>query len=176
MKKRNGKRWARLLLGVALGTVLGGVQGAVDGRMPLLSLCRTAEAALWDGWFQEAPVALAFGEMYGAVSSLGIEFSDKLKAVEGRRVVMTGFMAPPLKPTIRFFVLTREPMSICPFCSSDADWPSDIVVVNLETPVESLPFDRPIRVTGKLALGTRVDEETGFVSLVRIQADALEAI
>ena len=85
-------------------------------------------------------------------------------------------LAPPLTPTINFFVLTREPMSICPFCSTDADWPADIVVVQLSEPVVALPFDRPISVTGTLELGTEVDAETGFVSLVRIQAQSLEAL
>jgi len=79
-------------------------------------------------------------------------------------------MAPPLKPTLNFFVLTRVPMSICPFCSSDADWPWDIVLVYLNEPVTALPFDRSIRVEGRLELGTKTDEETGFVSLVRIYA------
>ena len=45
---------------------------------------------------------------------------------------MHGYMAPPLKPESRFFVLTREPLALCPFCQSDAEWPADIVVVYLE--------------------------------------------
>lgn len=131
-----------------------------------------AEAA----WFQEESTELRFNEMYASVSSLGIEFSEKLVAAEGKRVSMVGFMAPPLKPTINFFVLTQEPMSICPFCSSDADWPNNIVVVEMSESVTALPYDRPIRVTGTLALGTEIDAETGFVSLVRIKADQVEAI
>ena len=116
---------------------------------------------------------LTFAEMYGKVSSLGIEFSEKLKSLEGEIVAMHGFMAPPLKPTLNFFVLTRVPMSICPFCSSDADWPWDIVLVHLKEPVIALPFDRPIRVEGRLELGSKTDEETGFVSLIRIYATKL---
>jgi hypothetical protein len=116
---------------------------------------------------------LRFSEMYGQVSSLGIVLSDRLKSLAGQSVVMEGFMAPPLKPTLDFFVLTRVPMSLCPFCSSDADWPSDIVVVYLENPVTALPFDRPIRVEGRLELGTKADAVTGFVSLVRIYATRL---
>ncbi|MDR1874166.1 MAG: hypothetical protein LBQ90_04005 [Synergistaceae bacterium] len=111
--------------------------------------------------------------MYGEVSSLGIALSDRLRSLENRSVVMEGFMAPPLKPTLDFFVLTRVPMSICPFCSSDADWPYDIVVVYLKEPVTALPFDRPLRVEGRLELGTKVDPATGFVSLVRIYATSL---
>ncbi len=87
---------------------------------------------------------------------------------------MTGFMAPPLKPTLAFFVLTQVPMAVCPFCSTDADWPNNIVVVKLKEPVTALPFDQPIRVTGILELGNELDAETGFVSLVRIQADNVE--
>jgi hypothetical protein len=128
-----------------------------------------------------APAALAagagtlrFSEMYDGVSSLGITLSDKLKSLDGEMVSMEGFMAPPLKPTLDFFVLTRVPMSICPFCSSDADWPYDIVMVRLDKPVTSLPFDRPIRVEGRLELGSDIDPETGFVSIVRIRATRIE--
>jgi hypothetical protein len=119
---------------------------------------------------------VGFGEMYGGVSSLGLTLSEKLKSLEGKSVIMEGFMAPPLKPTLNFFVLTRIPMSICPFCSSDADWPYDIVIVRLERPVTALPFDRPIRVEGVLELGSEMDPETGFVSLVRIRATRLEEV
>lgn len=118
---------------------------------------------------------LEFAEMYAGASSLGINLSDKLGRLQGRKVRMVGFMAPPLKPTLSFFVLTSVPMSICPFCSSDADWPPDIVVVKLARPVTAIPFDRPIWVEGTLEVGTQVDEETGFVSLVRISADGLGA-
>ncbi|MDR1519438.1 MAG: hypothetical protein LBU23_04745 [Planctomycetota bacterium] len=116
---------------------------------------------------------LRFGEMYSGASSLGIRFSDKLRRLEGKRVRMTGFMAPPLKPTLSFFVLAAVPLSICPFCSSDADWPADIVVVKLKNPVVALPFDRPIEVEGILEVGNDIDAETGFVSLVRVAADSL---
>jgi len=131
-------------------------------------------AAAW-GWGKEA-TKIGFDEMYSSISSRGIVISDKLKKSVGTKVSMVGFMAPPLTPTINFFVLTREPMSICPFCSSDADWPSDIVVVKLSEPVKALPYDRPIRVTGILELGTAVDAETGFVSLVRIVSEKLEVV
>ena len=132
-----------------------------------------ARALLAAGAGVGAGKTLRFSEMYGGVSSMGIVMSDKLKSLEGQSVAMEGFMAPPLKPTLDFFVLTRVPMSLCPFCSSDADWPSDIVVVYLAKPVTALPFDRPIQVEGRLELGTKVDPETGFVSLVRIYATGL---
>lgn len=176
------KKLVQLIIGVYFGMMLANVFSQYDSpeqavpRAESPVFFRTAQAAFWDGWLNETPTNIEFAEMYESASSLGIKLSDKLKNAEGHRVSMVGFMAPPLKPTINFFVLTREPMSICPFCSSDADWPSDIVIVKLNEPVTSLPFDRPIRVTGQLELGTQVDDETGFVSLVRIQADNLEAL
>src|SRR5713226_3676451 len=69
--------------------------------------------------------------MYKASGVLGLEMSDKLVALNGKPVEITGFMTPPLKAEAGFFVLTREPVSLCPFCNSDADWPSDIIVVYL---------------------------------------------
>ena len=85
-------------------------------------------------------------------------------------MTVTGYMAPPLTPTIRFFVLTEVPMSVCPFCSSDADWPDNIIVVKVDDPVTALPYDAPISVTGPLEIGSESDEETGFVSQLRIRA------
>jgi hypothetical protein len=112
--------------------------------------------------------------MYSSASSLGLVLSEKLKSLDGEKVVMEGFMAPPLKPTLRFFVLTSAPMAICPFCSTDANWPNNIVLVFLDKEAIALPFDRPIRVEGTLELGSKTDEETGFVSLVRIFATRVE--
>ena len=148
---RNGKGAAPLLSRFLLGLIL------------LAAISPGAKAA----------ELLKFGEMYAGVSVLGLTLSDKLLALEGKEVIMEGFMAPPLKPTLSFFVLTRVPMSVCPFCSSDSDWPYDIVVVYLDKKVTALPFDRPLRVEGRLELGTKTDPETGFVSLVRIHAQRI---
>lgn len=112
--------------------------------------------------------SLAFGELYGSVGVLGLSFSDKLKGLAGRQVRMTGFMAPPLKAEAKFFVLTERPMALCPFCSSDADWPADIVVVYLDRAQTFEQANAEIEVTGRLEVGSWTDPETGFVSLVRI--------
>ena len=79
-----------------------------------------------------------------------------------------GYLAPPLKPEVRFFVLTRAPVALCPFCNSDADWPSDIVVVYSRDRVQWKQDGLPVAVSGMLELGAKTDRETGFVSLVRI--------
>ena len=98
------------------------------------------------------------------------EFSDQAKSFAASREVINvpGFMAPPLKADASFFVLTQRPMAVCPFCETSADWPSDIVFVRTSKIVDAVAFNRPIMTTGILELGEAKDEETGFVSLVRL--------
>ncbi|WP_297014272.1 hypothetical protein [uncultured Dialister sp.] len=118
---------------------------------------------------------LSFDEIYSGWSADGLTFSDKTISLEGGTVTVSGYMAPPLTPTIHFFVLTEVPMSVCPFCSSDADWPDNIIVVKVDDPITALPYDTPITVTGTLEIGSETDEETGFVSQLRIHADSIDS-
>ena len=134
------------------------------GRRPLL-----AAALLAAGPAQAAAERLRFDELYGAWSVTGLRFSDRARALAGRPAVMAGFMAPPLKAEAGFFVLTREPLSMCPFCSSDADWPPDIVVAYLRTEAAPTAPNVAIEVTGRLELGSWTDDATGFVSQVRLR-------
>ena len=102
----------------------------------------------------------------------GAEFSDKAQTLSGQEVVIQGFMAPPLKADAAFFVLTKLPMAVCPFCDSELNWPTDIVLVRLHSRQDWVDFNLPILVTGRLELGTEIDQETGFVSRVRlVEAD-----
>ena len=81
---------------------------------------------------------------------------------------MLGYMAPPLKPESHFFVLTREPLAICPFCQSDADWPVDIVVVFMKAVTPMVSAGQKVAVSGRLEIGSAIDAETGFVSQIRL--------
>jgi hypothetical protein len=83
-------------------------------------------------------------------------------------------MAPPLKPALDFFVLTRQPLALCPFCSTDADWPVDIVFIRMPSGKTIRPTEHPVRVVGTLEIGPAVDEATGFLSIVRIKADRVD--
>lgn len=103
-------------------------------------------------------------DLYGR----GAAFSDQALALDQRQVQIQGFMAPPLKPDVNFFVLTKLPMAVCPFCDSELDWPNDIVLVRLRGRQDWVDFNQPILVTGTLMLGTEIDQATGFVSRVRL--------
>lgn len=139
-------------------------------RRQVLQFCTASAALPWFGvvaWAAE-PATLAFSELYKTRTVLGMAFSERCAALAGKPVIMAGYMAPPLKADANFFVLTRTPVSICPFCSSDADWPADIVVVYLRGPLEALPDGSAIRVAGRLEVGSRTDAATGFVSQLRL--------
>lgn len=111
---------------------------------------------------------LTFDSLYKSVGVLGIQYSEQAKALKGKEVRMRGYMAPPLKPESKFFVLTREPVAVCPFCASDAQWPVDIVVIYLRDTLAPVDFSRRIEVTGTLEMGSWTDPQTGFVSQVRV--------
>ena len=109
-------------------------------------------------------------DLYGR----GAAFSDQALALDQRQVQIQGFMAPPLKPDVDFFVLTKLPMAVCPFCDSELDWPNDIVLVRLRGRQDWVDFNQPILVTGTLMLGTEIDQATGFVSRVRLVGASFE--
>jgi hypothetical protein len=122
------------------------------------------------------PETLTFEDLYRAIGVLGMAFSDKVTSLAGKPVVMRGYMAPPLKAEAAFFVLTAIPMALCPFCASDADWPSDIVVVHLDAQQTFVPPARLIAVTGILEVGSWTDPATGFVSLLRLRHGAFRTV
>lgn len=111
---------------------------------------------------------LKFRELYSKITVLGLEFSQKVHDLNQKKIDMHGFMAPPLKAEAKFFVLTEIPMSICPFCSSDSDWPDNIVVVYLDKKQTFVQPSQNIVVTGRLDVGSWTDPETGFVSQLRL--------
>lgn len=133
----------------------------IGATAALAALPATVRAAL-------APAAIAFGELYGKMGISGMTFSEKTRKLAGKPVSIRGYMAPPLKAESDFFVLTRLPVSVCPFCSSDADWPADIVAIYLQKADTFTHQGHPIEVTGILETGSRTDPSTGFVSQLRI--------
>lgn len=109
---------------------------------------------------------LKFTELYTNPGASPLAFSEKTLAMAGKQVMLRGYMAPPLKATGEFFVLTKTPVSLCPFCDTDYDWPTDIAVVyNIKGKYSS---EAKLKIVGTLDLGSRTDETTGFVSQLRL--------
>ena len=94
--------------------------------------------------------------------------SDLALANAGDRMLVEGYMAPPLRAQSDFFVLTKMPMAVCPFCETAAEWPEDILAVYTKRVVAVMPFNVKIDVRGVLEMGEFRDPDTGFVSLARL--------
>jgi hypothetical protein len=127
--------------------------------------------------FAGDPVAIKFDEFYeGYNIRTGLVLSDKLVSLDGKRVVMEGYMAPPLKPELDYFVLTRIQLQFCPFCSTAADWPDDIALVYMPDGEVIMPIRDPIRIVGQIEVGQSIDAETGMFSLVRLFAERVDVL
>ena len=100
--------------------------------------------------------SLRFRDMYRR----GKDLSEAALILEGQRIEMIGYMAPPLK--------TKTPMATCPFCDDATDWPNDIVVSYFEGDLQFTRFSNLIRVEGTFDTGIKTDPDTGFVSKVRL--------
>lgn len=125
------------------------------------SLCLSAPSLAWgdDG------AVIKLRDLYNRDRS----FSDLALENEGQTVRIEGFMAPPLKADSRFFVLTKQPMAVCPFCETEAEWPDNIIAVYTQRKFRVVSFNRKIETIGQLALGKYRDSNTGFLSLMRIE-------
>ncbi len=122
------------------------------------------------------PVPIRFNEFYdGSDLRKGLLLSDKLVSLDGIDVTIEGYMAPPLKAELDYFVLTKVRLAFCPFCSTAADWPDDIALVYMMGEPATVT-QAPVRVIGRMEIGQSRDEETGMVSLVRIYADEVEVL
>lgn len=119
-----------------------------------------------------APEALKFRDLY----IRGRQLTPRAAALAGQQVTMIGYMAPPLKPEIAFFVLTKLPMSTCPFCETEAQWPDDIVLALTDHPVRPVRYTDLIRATGIFETGFQTDPETGFISFVRLRGTRYEKL
>ena len=144
-------------------------RGVLLGGLALPALAALARPAA------ASPERITFEGLYKSFGVLGLAFDDRIVALRGREVALAGYMAPPLKVESTFFVLTREPLAICPFCQSDADWPLDIVVVYLRTRSALAPAGARMTVAGRLDLGSWTDPETGFVSQIRLTRAGYES-
>lgn len=153
----------------------------IAGKIPPLSRRRALQAMvglplLLAAGGTRAKETLGFDELYKSFGVLGLQFSDKVKRLSGQSVSIGGFMAPPLKAEAAFFVLTEIPMSLCPFCSSDADWPDNIVVVYLGAKQTFVQYNAPIAAQGTLEFGPWTDPETGFVSQLRLRDASFDTV
>ena len=140
--------------------------GSVSPAPPLVSAISEAS------W--EIP-SLNFRDFFKLpVGPRGLEPTEKLKSLGGRRIVIVGYMVRQSIPTNNFFVLSPLPVSLGDEDESLAnDLPASVIFVHVQasTGMPLAYFSGVLRVSGILSLGA-YEESDGHVSSVRLHLDA----
>jgi hypothetical protein len=118
-----------------------------------------------------APERLRFADFFvgptyeeGVGMRPDLKLSPKVQALNGKQVEIVGYMDGLLPPDGMYFMILKEPQLTCPFHTVSFDW-AGFAAVFVARPVDYL--DRPIKVTGRLDVGEKIDE-MGLKSFVRI--------
>jgi hypothetical protein len=131
-------------------------------------------AAPWAAHAAE-PLELNFGSLFQhPIGPRGLEISDSLRAAEGQRVRLVGYMVAQEQPAAGRFLLTPRPVRLSEHADGDADDLPPTTVTVLLAPSQherSIPHHPGlIALTGRLELG-RAEDATGRVSWLRLQLD-----
>lgn len=122
---------------------------------------------------REGVADLAFGDLFGPVGDRGLEFSAKLRGLEGRPVRLIGCMVRETARTPGGFLLASHPATAESrgSCAADAVPASAVQVVLAGAPARPVPY-RPgwLALTGRIELGPRVESD-GRNSFVRLVLD-----
>lgn len=121
---------------------------------------------------------LKFNEFFRQpIGPRGVEFTDKLRSLEGRRIRILGYMARQAKPADHCFLLAPVALTLNEIEYGHAD-DLPVTTVHVFTTAES-PTQTPytpglLLLTGKLSLGNRLETD-GRTSTVRLLLDAPSA-
>ena len=120
-------------------------------------------------------IVLKFQEFYETKNG-ALDFSDKLKSLNGKRVQVTGFMAHMENAPLGAFYVCPHPTFCDEEGSGTADLPPDSVrVIVRGAKGQTIDFvPRAVLVTGLLQVGSQEDEK-GDISRIRIILDQAPA-
>jgi len=122
-----------------------------------------------------APVDLKFASFFKQpVGPRGLEIAEALRAADGQRVRLVGYMVAQEEPLAGRFMLTPRPVRMSEHADGDAD---DLPPATVTVLLDARQRDRIvahqsglIAITGRLTLG-REEDASGRVSWVRLQLD-----
>ena len=133
--------------------------------------------AVWAGtlaWGEQNPTRIKFGEYYSSKKTeydlvrpnFRLEYTEKLKNLQGKPVELVGYMAPVIPYDGSYFMAIKQPFDECPFCSASFDWAA-CTTVFMKKGQRVQYMGGPVRVVGILDIGQKKDA-TGLESWVRI--------
>jgi hypothetical protein len=118
---------------------------------------------------------LQFNEFFRQpIGPRGLEFTDQLRSLDGRRIRILGYMVRQARPVDRCFLLASRPITVneAEYGLCD-DLPSNTVhvITGADAPAQTPFTPGPLLLTGTLSVGNRVEAD-GRVSAVRLHLDA----
>ncbi|GAC1535490.1 MAG: hypothetical protein NVS2B9_00760 [Myxococcales bacterium] len=118
-----------------------------------------------------AVAQLSFGELFEKQGEL--RPSQHVQGLAGKRVRVDGFMAHLEQPPKGAFWLCRKPLVIDEGGAGTGDLPVESILVILTPPTDQdvPPLHRPLRVEGRLEVGSKQAPD-GTLSFFRIVLDA----
>lgn len=164
-----------LLTGLGL-LMLAGKDAATVAQNRDSAAGASADAPLAAPYVDSSSVALKFEEIFVMPAGPnGLEYTAKTRALDGKRVALTGFMLrnDNIDPAIFFFCETQHAYDEREEGLADS-LPPSLVQVILPVKKNSAPAWRQEKLTlyGTLELGPR-QEQSGRVSHIRLQCDAV---
>ncbi|HSD60873.1 MAG TPA: hypothetical protein VLC55_08470 [Burkholderiales bacterium] len=148
-------------------------------RRSLLAACLVLALGIAPNAASAPPARLRFADFYvGETFEVGpgmrpeLRLSPRITALQGQQVEILGFMDGILPRDGMYFMIIKEPTFLCPFHTTSFDW-AGFAAVFLRRGTDYI--DGPIRVTGRLDVGRRLDE-MGLESYVRIYDAAVERV
>lgn len=142
----------------------------------MLALCAALAAAAAGAQPAEVP-DLPFAAFFRQpVGPRGLEISPALRAADGKRVRLSGFMVAQEEALPGQFLFASNPVRMSEHADGDADdLPPTTVLVLLDAAQRERIVahrDGLLGLTGRLAVGRHEDPLSGRVSWVRLQLDA----
>jgi hypothetical protein len=171
-----GARVARILALVSLFPALALAGGVPDHeQLPPATVRASAFGVRGELAAPPAGVAdLKFREFFRLpIGPRGLEPGERLKALDGKRVRLVGYMADREEPAKGFLILMPLPVAIAEVEDGPADdMPASVAYVHLDGFSDrALPYmPGLLQFTGTLSVGGR-EESDGRVSTVRLQLD-----
>ena len=117
---------------------------------------------------------LRFSEFFRQpIGSRGLEYTEKLRTLDGRRIRILGYMARQAKPVEHCFLLAPLPLTLNEIEYGHAD---DLPATTLhvfttpDAPAKTPSTPGPLLLTGKLSLGNRLEAD-GRTSTARLHLD-----
>ena len=141
----------------------------------LMSLALAAAPAWAQSEIREASELRFSGFFRHPIGPRGLEMADALRAADGRRVRLVGYMVAQEQPTPGRFMLTPRPVRMSEHADGEADDlpPATVAVLLDEHQRDRVIEHRPglISIVGRLAVG-REEDSGGRVSWVRLHLDS----